>query len=85
VEESYREDTPYPRLPGNGVAEPGITHFQRLIFDVPAGATGLTFASQPSAPASFAIPLPDPPVTTGPKFWDLEVRKAELWESLDPR
>jgi hypothetical protein len=84
VEESYREDTPYPRLPNNGVAEPGITYFQRYIFDVPVGATGLAFSSQPSAPAAFSIPLPDPPLTTGPKFWDLQVLKAELWERLEP-
>jgi len=84
VEESYRDDTPYPRLPSNSVAEPGITYFQRYIFDVPADATGLAFASQPSAPAPFAIPLPDPALTSGPKFWDLEVHKTELWESLDP-
>ncbi|MGH2534141.1 MAG: vWA domain-containing protein [Thermomicrobiales bacterium] len=84
VEDSYLEETPFPPLPSNGVAEPGVKHFHRYMFDVPAGATGLTLTSHSTAPGPFAFPLPDGPSISGPVPWELTVSTTELRATLEP-
>jgi hypothetical protein len=85
IEQSYvTEDYPYPPVPTGGVAEPGVTHYQRLIFDVPADATGLALASGPLLPETFSIPLPDPADIATEAQWELEVLDAKLYETLGP-
>jgi hypothetical protein len=84
VEESYRADLPYPPLPANGVAEPGVKHYDRYIFDVPPDATGLALSSGPLAPMAFSIPLPDPADIDLDAQWELEVLDATMYETLGP-
>ena len=86
VENSYlpAEVFPVPRAASNGVYEPGVTSFNRIVYDVPVEATELTLTSHPTAPGSFAIPLPDTPAQTGPRVWELTVLNTELRETLEP-
>jgi hypothetical protein len=84
VEESYRTDFPYPPLPANGVAEPGVKHYDRFIYDVPPDATGLALSSGPLAPMEFSIPLPDPADIGTEAQWELELLDATVYETLGP-
>ncbi len=85
VEQSYLTDGyPYPPVPTGGVAEPGVTHYQRSIYDVPIDATGLALSSGGLAPGEFSIPLPDPVDIAFQDQWELEVLDATLYETLGP-
>lgn len=84
VEETYRDDFPLPPLSLSGVADPGVTHFKRYLFDIPADATGLTLTSHPTAPGEFAIPLPDPDDIASETQWELDIVDVTLHETLGP-
>jgi hypothetical protein len=84
VEESYRTDLPYPAVPVAGTAEPGATYYNRYIYDVPVGVTGLALTSGGLAPAEFSIPLPDPADIAAEAQWELAVLDAKLYETLGP-